>query len=454
MAIDKSACMKHILLFGAGRSSRYLIEYLMAYLTANPGKLIIGDLDTSHLRAEWEQQPAVTLVDMDINDNEHLRAWVSRADLVISLLPVSFHRRVAEFCLNLKKHFLSASYVSPEMQALHDAARQQGLLFLMEMGLDPGLDHMSAMAAITDIRAKGGNLLSFKSYTGGLVSPESDDNPWHYKIAWNPRNIVLAGQGVAKYLFQQQPKYVSYPQLFRHTELLEIAGAGWFEGYPNRDSLSYRQTYQVPDIPTILRGTLRRPGFCAAWQHLVQLGLTDDSYVINLPEKRTYRQWFVSFLPPAATPASLENRLAHYLNIPLSSPTWELLRYLDLWADESINLESVTPARILEQRLLQKLPLQPQDKDMVVMQHLFEYTLGAERRQLKSSLVVQGENAVRTAMAKTVGLPLAIGAKLILENKVTLTGVQIPTKPAIYLPILAELKTHGIQFGEEEGLLG
>ncbi|PSR53352.1 saccharopine dehydrogenase [Adhaeribacter arboris] len=445
--------MKQILLLGAGRSSVYLIDYLIEQAPSLNWRITIADLQTHHLQKQVEQFPFVLLVDFNIHIQEQLTVQVGQADLIISLLPAAFHLVVAQTCLDLGKHFLTASYVSPEIKALHEAAQQKGLLFLMEAGLDPGMDHMSALAAIAKIKHKGGELLAFKSYTGGLVAPESDTNPWHYKISWNPRNVVLAGQGTARFLQNKAPKYIPYPQLFRRTEKIEIIGLGELEGYANRDSLSYREAYGLESIATLIRGTLRWPGFCAAWRQLIQLGLTDDSYTLLHSGGRTYAQWLESYLPASSENLPLLTRLANYLNLPENSAEMEALQFLGLLENELINLENVTPAQILEQRLIQKLPLQPTDKDLVVMQHEFKYKLGNENRRLKSALVVIGQNATYTAMAKTVGLPLGMAARFILQNKNFLTGVHIPTHPEIYEPILAELKKLGILFTEQEELL-
>ncbi|MDQ4140309.1 MAG: saccharopine dehydrogenase NADP-binding domain-containing protein [Bacteroidota bacterium] len=445
--------MKHILLLGAGRSSVYLIDFLTEQAPSRNWQITIADLQTQHLQNRLNHISFISLIDIDIHNQEQLTNQVAQADLVISLLPAAFHLVVAQTCLELGKHFLTASYVTPEINALHEAARKKNLLFLMEAGLDPGIDHMSALAAITKIRKQGGELQSFKSYTGGLVAPESDSNLWHYKISWNPRNVVLAGHGTAKFLQNNLPKYIPYPQLFRRTEKIEVLGLGELEGYANRDSLSYRKAYGLESIGTLIRGTLRWPGFCSAWLQLIKLGLTDDSYTVLQSGKTTYAQWLESYLPALSENIPLKARLADYLELPESSDEINAIRFLGLLEEEVIGLENATPAQVLENRLIQKLPLQPEDKDLVVMQHEFEYRLGQEHRRLKSALVVKGQDATYTAMAKTVGLPLGLAAELILQNKLSLTGVQIPTQPEIYEPILAGLEKLGVTFIEQEEIL-
>jgi len=444
--------MKHVLLLGAGRSAVYLIDFLIRQAASQTWQVTIADLDTEHVRTRLTESALIHLVNLDIHNQENLIAQVQLVDLVISMLPASFHLPVAKICLAYKKHFLTASYVTPELRALHEAVKQKNLLFLMEMGLDPGVDHLSAMATIASIRERGGELVAFKSYTGGLVAPESDTNPWHYKISWNPRNVVLAGQGTARYLQKGKLKYIPYHQLFHRTEQMMVPGLGMLEGYANRDSLVYRTAYGLEAIPTMLRGTLRWPGFCAAWHQLVKLGLTDDSYVIPESAHTTYAQWLESYLP-VTIHTNLEARLAAFLDLPVESPEIAAVRYLGLLADEKIHKPAATPAQILEQRLVQKLKLAPTDKDLVVMQHEFTFLLNQEKRCLKSALVVKGQDATYTAMARTVGLPLAFAAELMLENKINSTGVHIPVLPELYQPILARLNNNGLTFTEQEEIL-
>ncbi|MDB5260794.1 MAG: saccharopine dehydrogenase [Adhaeribacter sp.] len=437
--------MPHILLLGAGRSATVLISYLFSQAAVLGWRVTVADLTVNHL--SLPDSPLLRAIPLNIEDENLLTEQVQTADLVISMLPAQFHLVIARLCLKHKKNLLTASYITPELAELHQAAQAAGLLFLMEAGLDPGLDHLSAMALLNNIRQEGGQVISFKSFTGGLISPESDNNPWHYKFTWNPRNVVLAGQGVAKYLENGRYKFIPYHQLFNRTERLTILTLGQFDGYANRNALLYQERYGLQDVQTLMRGTLRRSGYCQAWHLLVQLGLTDDGY--RLPESQilTYRQFLESYLPP--TPQDWLTRVACYLNIPAGNAALALLEWLDFPA-EPIGLNQATPAQVLEKLLLQKWALQPQDKDMVVMQHLVTYTLNGEKKERTSSLVVLGDDQQKTAMAKTVGLPLGMAAKLILQGKINLTGVVIPTQPAFYEPILAELKTYGISFTEVE----
>jgi len=330
--------------------------------------------------------------------------------------------------------------------------REAGLTFVMEAGLDPGIDHMSALAIIKKIKQQGGQINTFKSYTGGLMAPESDNNPWHYKFTWNPRNVVVAGQGTAKYLEDGQMKYIPYQRLFYRTESLSVLTVGEFDGYANRDSLLYREPYNLPGISTLIRGTLRRKGYCQAWHQLVQLGLTDDTYFLQNPADMTYRAFIKSFLPaPQIQDQPWDESLAIYLNLSPASEEIARIKWLE-FPEVPIGISNATPAQILEKLLTQKWKLNSEDKDMIVMQHIFEYNLDDNKRRLTSSLVVMGENSHGTAMAKTVGLPVGIIAKLLLQNKILHPGIVIPTIADIYEPVLAELEKYGICFVEEESV--
>ncbi len=444
--------MKKILLIGAGRSSYSLIQYLLNHAIQEDWELTVGDVNLGLAEEKVKNHFQGKAIQFDINHAEAAEREIAEAEVVISLLPPFLHYKVAQSCLKFNKHLLTASYVSSEIKAMDSEAKSKGLLFLNEIGLDPGIDHLSAMQIIDKLKAEESKIIAFRSYTGGLVAPEHDNNPWHYKFTWNPRNVVLAGQGTAKYIINGQYKYVPYHRLFSHLEEISIKGYGQFEGYPNRDSLTYREVYGITHIPTLIRGTLRKKGFCQSWNVFVQLGMTDDSYVMENSESMTYREFTNSFLQYSKT-YLVEEKLAMLLGI---NPTDELIKkieWLGLLGHERIGLPRATPAQILQHLLEKKWKLEAGDKDMIVMQHIFEYeTLQGEKRKLLSSLVVKGDNEQATAMAKTVGLPLGIATKLLLQGKLTgLSGVQIPVQREIYAPVLEELALFGIQFFEEEG---
>lgn len=445
--------MKHILIIGAGRSSTVLIDYLKKYTQQAAVRLSIVDADPELAKAKaGEESEKIRAGAIDIFAEEALAEAVGQADLVISMVPASFHVPVARVCIKHQKNMLSASYVSPQMRELQQEAKEAGIIILKECGLDPGLDHMTAMQVIDRIREQGGELQGFKSFTGGLVAPESDNNPWHYKFSWNPRNVVLAGQGTARYIRHGDYKYIPYHKLFTRTEPIVIEGLGDFEGYANRDSLSYRQVYGIEQIPTLLRGTIRRKGYSSAWNVFVQLGMTDDSYQLAGLEKMSKRDFLNAFLPYDKN-ARVEEKLCAYVGISREGEEFRKIAWLGLFEEEALGLQEATPAQVLQKILEEKWQLGEDDKDMIVMQHQFEYSLGGEKRKITASLVNIGENQQRTAMAKTVGLPLGIAARLVLEGKIKRTGVCVPITADIYEPVLAELDSLGIRMEEKEKVL-
>jgi saccharopine dehydrogenase-like NADP-dependent oxidoreductase len=441
--------MKHILILGAGRSSSSLIDYLLKNAADNGWRVTVGDVSLELAQEKIKSNPSARAIKFDIFNVQQKEEEVSAADLVISMLPAIFHIHVAEACIKFSKHLLTASYVNEGIKGLEKDINNKGLFFLMECGLDPGIDHMTAMQAMDKIKADGGDLKSFKSFTGGLIAPESDNNPWNYKFTWNPRNVVVAGQGTAKFIRNGRYKFIPYHKLFSRTEKVYVDGFGSFEGYPNRDSLGYREIYNLGKIPTILRGTLRRPGFCSAWDIFVQLGITDDSYILEDSEKLTYREFINTFL--AFSPIkNVEDKLCDYLKISKDSEEFKKVEWLGIFQDTPIAIKNATPAQVLQKILEEKLALEPDDKDMIVMQHQFEYSIEGKMKKLISSLVSIGEDTVHTAMANTVGLPLAIAAKLFLQNKIKQRGIVLPISPELYDPILMELEQLGINLIEEE----
>jgi saccharopine dehydrogenase-like NADP-dependent oxidoreductase len=441
--------MKKILLIGAGRSSTSLIDYLLHHAASGNWELTVGDFSEQAVHEKTKGHPASRPIRFDIDDREQTLAEVGRADIVISLLPAHMHISVARMCVALGKHLVTASYVTPEMEALQEDAVSKGVILLNECGLDPGIDHMSAMEIIRAIRSEGGELTSFYSYTGGLVAPESNDNPWGYKFSWNPRNVILAGQGTARYIENGRFKYIPYNRLFRQIETIEVESVGRFDGYANRDSLSYRKTYGLDGLPTLLRGTLRQHGFCTAWDVFVRLGLTDDTYAVEDSAHMTYANLVESFLPDRPSGSSLRASVAALCDLDAEGPEMDMVEWTGIFSSLNIGLPSATPARILQQLLEEKWKLQPNDKDMIVMQHRFGYAIGTKRFLRTSSLVVVGDDNVHTAMAKTVGLPAAIAARNILDGTVSTPGVCIPVTAEICVPVLRELETLGIRFSEK-----
>ena len=442
--------MKKIVIFGAGRSSTSLIEYLLSIAEDQNLLITLLDYNEELAKSKINNHKFGEAHFIDANDpNERLK-FIKESQLVISMLPAHMHLGIVKDAINEKVHVITPSYVTEEIRSLNADAQNNDVLILNEMGLDPGIDHMSAKKIIDEIEDNGGKLTGFESFTGGLVAPESDDNQWNYKFTWNPRNVVLAGQGgAAKFIQEGKYKYIPYKKLFRRTEIIEIEGYGKFEGYANRDSLRYRSVYGLNEIPTMYRGTLRKIGFCRAWNVFVQLGLTDDSYVIEGSENMTNRDFINSFL--AYNPHdSVELKLRHYLGIEQDDYIWEKLVWLGLFEDKKIGLKNATPAQILQKILQDKWSLTEEDKDMIVMWHKFNFIHKGVDKEIRSHMVYIGKDSQFTAMSDTVGLPLGIAAKLLLNEKIKGRGVKLPIEKEIYQPVLDELEELGITFEEKD----
>ncbi|MBK9273905.1 MAG: saccharopine dehydrogenase NADP-binding domain-containing protein [Flavobacteriales bacterium] len=443
--------MRTILILGAGRSASALIAQLIHDASREAWRITVVDRDLAHAQALVAGGAEVARAEQgDASDPAVRDRLIAGHDLVISMLPAFMHVDVVKDCLRLKRHVITPSYVPDALWPLDADAKAAGLIFLNELGLDPGIDHMSAMRILDRIRAEGGRMEAFESYCGGLIAPESDDNPWGYKFTWNPRNVVLAGQGgMARYIKDGSYKYLPYHRLFRETVRVSVPGYGAFDGYANRDSLKYRKHYGLEEIPTLVRGTLRKAGFCAAWDTFVQLGCTDDSFPLELRPNATWAEFVESFLPHDVE-REVRANLAHTLGLDPNGEVMAKLDWLGLFDRERIGVQGLSPAATLQHLLEAKWKLGPADKDMVVMWHRFRYTVEDLHQELQASLVVLGDDPVRTGMAKTVGLPLAFAARLVLGGALKGRGVLLPITPEIYDPILDALEGMGIVFAEEE----
>ncbi len=442
--------MKNLLIIGAGRSATILINYILEQAQLNNFFVTIADADIELAQKKIKDHPNGRAIWLDASKPNDRREVINRHDVVVSLLPPQMHLEVAQDCIVLGKHMVTASYVSKQVFRLGDEARQRALVFMNELGLDPGIDHMSAMQRIHEIQAMGGKITAFHSYTGGLVAPESDDNPWHYKFSWNPRNVVLAGQGTAQFLEEGKLKYIPYRRLFRQYRLIDIPEMGKWEVYANRDSLMYKEAYGLQNIKTLFRGTIRHVGFCDAWNALVRIGLTDATFPIVDSDKLTYHDLMEAFLGISQHTGSVKDRISKMIETEPNSEIMQKLEWLGLFSKKRIKVQNATPSLILERLLLEKWALQPNDQDMVIMQHVFEYELNRKKKKRTSTLVMKGQNGNETAMSTLVGLPLGIFVKLLMQGKISTTGVNIPTMPEVYEPIMAELETYGVRFIEEE----
>jgi saccharopine dehydrogenase-like NADP-dependent oxidoreductase len=440
--------MQNILILGAGKSSTYLIDYLLESAWSKNRKVIIADISQESAAAKIKGSPSASAVSINVSNPLERTSLIQEADLVVSMLPAFLHPVIAQDCLMLGKHFFTASYESDDLRKLANEIQAKNLLFLNECGLDPGIDHMSAMKIMEDEKARGNEIISFKSFCGGVLAPESEDNPWKYKFTWNPRNVVLAGQGVSRYVQNGSLKFIPYHKLFERTENIKFEEVGEFDGYANRDSLRYRKIYGLENIPTLLRGTLRRSGFCQAWNVFVQLGMTDDTFHMDFPKKSSNREFLNSFLPYHPT-KTVEGNLQEYLP-KVDNAILAKIEWLGLFSEKPLSICKGSPAAILQGILEEKWQLGPNNKDMVVLQHQIEVKGDRGIKEIISSLVCKGENEEHTAMAKTVGLPLAMAIDLFLDGKISLRGLQIPVHKEFYDPILKALEGYGIIFKENQ----
>ncbi len=448
--------MKQVLVIGAGRSSTFLIDYLLEHAPSQNWKLTIADLQLDWAEKRANGHPNARPIAFDLENQHQLEAEIAQCDVVISLAPADKHLAIAQVCLKHKKSLFTASYVSPGMKAMAAEVEAAGILFLNELGCDPGIDHMSALALLQEIRLQGGEITAFYSYTGGLIAPASDNQPWHYKFSWNPRNVVLAGQpGPARYQANGVIRYIPYLRLFREKSVLEIPGFGPLEAYANRDSLPYIEQYGLQGIPTLLRGTLRYPSFCDAWHVFAWLGMTNEQLLFYNCTQLRYRDFLLAFLYPDDAPTVRES-FVHTLTNQLGYNPFQIadllekFDYLDFFSDRCFKQETGSAASLLQEILEEKWRLGDDDRDLVVMHHLVNYKQNGKLHSRSATLILEGDDNFHTAMAKTVGLPLAMAVRHYLEGTITLKGVHIPIQPEIYLPILTELANYGIQFQESQ----
>ncbi|PZF71752.1 saccharopine dehydrogenase family protein [Taibaiella soli] len=441
--------MSKILVAGAGKSSTYLIHYLLSHASRNKWQITVADGNADAIAEKIQKHPHAKMAVIDITDASQRQKLVEEADIVVSLMPPHLHIHLAKDCLQFKKNLITSSYISPEMKEMHQAVKDAGLMFMCEMGLDPGIDHMTANQIIHSIQRVTATITSFKSYCGGLVAPENDDNPWHYKFSWNPRNIITAGLGGAKFLQNNKIVEVPYEHIFENNKKIKVNGLGSLAYYPNRDSLRYLDLYDVPDIKTFIRATLRYPDFCKGWQAIINLGLTSETDTFDTTDV-TYAQWLGNKTGYKTSAQSLVEYIAEKLNIQPTDKIISMLQWLGLFDGTLLKQGQFSSADIMLDLLQSKWAMGPTEKDMVVMQHEVEYLHRNQKTTLLSTMVIKGDDREFSAMAKTVGLPMGILARMILAKTIDPPkGVLIPSMPAVYRPVLNELKHHGIVFTEE-----
>lgn len=438
--------MKKILLFGAGKSATSLIDYLGKCCDENNWKLLVCDADLLLAQSKINNFSSAEAFSFDISDEKKRHQFISNADIVISMLPASLHFLVAKDCVTFSKNLLTPSYIDDTIKTLKEEIENKGLLFLGEMGLDPGIDHMSAMKIINEIKKDDGKITSFKSHCGGLIAPESDNNPWHYKITWNTANIVSAGSAGAIYKNENIIVEVLYKDIFKdENQMVDVPGFGLYSWYANRDSLSYIETYKLDGIKTFLRTTLRKPTFCRGWNKIVQLGLTDKMDEEEIKDCKTFEDWFNLKREKLISAGNKDFNESAFFNHEF----FEQIDFISLRSNEVVPDSFSNSAALLQYLLERNLAMKATDKDMIIMLHEIKFTTKGKNKEIRSCLVVKGEDKTHTAMSKTVGFPLGIATKLILENKINITGLHIPVIPEIYEPVLKELGFNGIQFKEE-----
>jgi saccharopine dehydrogenase-like NADP-dependent oxidoreductase len=438
---------KQIIVFGAGKSATCLIDYIIKEAGSNNWLITVADNDLALAKSKIKNQKNASAVSINVENAEERNDLIKTADIVISLLPAALHFLVAQDCVLFEKVLLTASYTDDKIRSLQPAIENKKLLFLCEMGLDPGIDHMSAMQLIHRIKDEGGVITSFTSHCGGLVAPESDDNPWHYKVSWNPRNVVMAGKAGAVYLENKKTKKMDYTALFDATHVTSIPGIGSLACYPNRDSLDYINRYDLSGVETFVRTTLRYPAFCAGWKNIIDLKLTDET-IFYETDGMSLHKFFTQHFDETGLASSIQQKEKN------NDAFIVQLNWLGRNDDETfINKGSISAMDVLQFALEKKLVLNATDKDMIVMLHEIEYQQSGKKYKVRSNLIVKGDDNLRTAMAKTVGLPLGIAAKLILQGKIKETGLHIPIIPSIYEPVLEELKQYDISFHENTILL-
>ncbi len=442
--------MKQVLVLGAGKSAPYLIATLLEMAEKHDWFVTVGDLDKEMARERVGDHPRGNAVRFEVNDSQLRDRLISEADLIVNMMAPRFQDLIAWDCVQHGKHMISVSYRSRGLRDLEPDAEREGVLLLSELGLDPGIDHMSAMKLIRRIKDEGGRITGFTSYGSGIPSHEQEHNPMRYAVTWNPRNVVMSGEAGAQYMEDGHIKIVPYHHVFHHTWPVEVDGVGRLEAYPNRDSLSYMKTFGLDHVHTMIRGTLRYPGWSETWSRIVQLGLPNGTLRIPNLAKRSYAEVVEMFLPLNISGPKLPTRVARFLGISPTGGIIEKMKWLGIFDETPTDCRGDTSADMMTELLERKLPLLDDQRDMVVLKHDMEVIYDDRPTEhISSTMVARGEPGGFTAMSKTVGAPAALAAKLILRNELNLTGCCIPTLEPIYVPVMAALAEDGIAFTEK-----
>jgi len=444
--------MKRILVLGAGKSSPSLISYLLDHSEEFDWQVTVADLDQDLAAKQINGHPRGNAIQLDVNDQAALDSLIEGSNIVVNLLLPRFQNLVAETCVRLGAHFVSASYRTKEIRALDVEAREKGLLLLNEMGLDPGIDLMSAMVIIQRIHDAGGTLKKFISYGSGVAAPENKSNPFGYVITWNPYNVARAGGAGAQFLQNGQIHLTPYHRLFKETWPVEVEGVGEMEAYANRDSIAYLEYFDLKEMETMIRGTLRYPGWGKTWSAIIDLGLTTETLTVPDLANHSMKEIVEMLLPVdvKAVNGEIRDRVAAFLGLESTDEVLDKMEFLGLFSDNLVGDRGETPADALVHNLLEKLVLEPDKRDLVILVHEMEveHDKGSRREKIVSTFLSYGDPGGHSAMAKTVGLPAAIAVKMIATNQLTLTGSYLPLTPEVYAPVLDELKQLGMLFLE------
>lgn len=443
--------MKNVLILGAGQSTPHLISYMLDNAEANDWFVTVCDLNVEVAKARINGNTRGHAVEFDINDEQLRQTLIEKSDIVINMLAPKFQYMIALDCLRYGKHFVSASYEDVRVPDLNKDANRKGIIILNEMGLDPGIDHMSAMAIISNIRKNGGIITSFISYGSGLPAPEVKSNPLRYCITWNPRNITMAGSAGAQYMEDSKIKIVPHSEVFKRTWEVDVDGVGVLEAYPNRDSLVYKDLFKLHQVDTMIRATLRYPGWSETWSQIIKLGIPNEVMRIPSINDLSFADLTEMFLPLNVSGAKVEARVANFLGISPTGKIMDNLRWLGLFSDKKIPYKVKTSAEVMTELLREKMPLPEGARDMVILVHeisAYYPQEGNRKEKTTSTLIDYGEDQIYTAISRTVGLPAAIAAKLILTDKMPIAGCHIPTHPQIYTRVMDELEKMNIKFNE------
>ncbi len=443
--------MKHILILGAGKSTSYLIAHLLGEAVEQDWFVTVCDRNLATAQQRISAHPRGQAIGLDIDDTAARAALIGKADIVVNMLTRPYQYLIAVDCLNNNAHMLSASYEDIRVRTLETDAHRKNILILNEMGLDPGIDHMTGMAILERIRAAGGFVTSFRSYGSGLPAPEVAAGPLKYSVTWNPRNVLMAGEDGAIFKEDGKIKVLPFHQVFQRTWTVEVDGIGTMEAYPNRDSLGYEHILGLKQNHTIVRGTLRYPGWSETWQYIVHLGLANESLRIPNLREMTYRELTEMFLPAMEGKMKLEQQMANYLGISPTGHIMQNLKWLGLCSKDKIGFDVDTVAGVMIRLMQDKFRLPEGARDMVILVHEIEAVYPNEKNRVEKitdTMIEYGTPNGETAISRTVGLPLAVSTRLILEGRIPLSGCHIPTHPAIYKPVLAELELAGLRSTE------